>query len=116
MEVTCDDFNAEPHLTKSLEVGRGENFSVSLCANPTTGYSWVEQVEISHPDVLSQESHEALSPEESGDSQAFGTAGSQRWTFAALEPGTSTLTFEYSRPWEGGEKGIWTFTLKVLVK
>jgi hypothetical protein len=25
-------------------------------------------------------------------------------------------TMEYSRPWEGGEKGEWTFTLTVIVK
>jgi len=23
---------------------------------------------------------------------------------------------EYSRPWEGGEKGVWTFNLSVTVK
>jgi inhibitor of cysteine peptidase len=76
----------------------------------------VEQVEISDPDVVRQESHESLSPKGQGDSQVVGAAGSQQWTFTAIKPGTSTLTFEYSRPWEGGEEGTWTFTLEVLVK
>jgi len=36
--------------------------------------------------------------------------------FQTLEPGSSTIYLEYSRPWEGGEKGEWTFTLDVVVK
>lgn len=116
MEISCDDFNTQPHITRNLEVGRGERFSVNLCSNPTTGYSWMEQVEISDPGVVRQESHEFLIPGEKGDSQAVGVAGSQHWTFTAIQPGATTLTFEYSRPWEGGEKGTWTFVLNVQVK
>ena len=45
-----------------------------------------------------------------------GTAGQEIWTFKALRPGTSTISMDYSRPWEGGEKGEWTFKLTVVVK
>ena len=34
----------------------------------------------------------------------------------ALKKGTTSLSLEYGRPWEGGEKGVWTFELIVTVK
>ena len=45
-----------------------------------------------------------------------GAAGKEIWTFNALRKGTSNISMEYSRPWEGGEKAEWTFTLDVVVK
>ncbi|MFC1983316.1 protease inhibitor I42 family protein, partial [Chloroflexota bacterium] len=45
-----------------------------------------------------------------------GTPGQEVWTFKALKKGTTTVFMEYSRPWEGGEKGEWTFNLTVTVK
>ncbi len=43
----------------------------------------------------------------------------ERWEtegFKALKKGSSTIYLEYSRPWEGGEKGEWTCTVNVVVK
>ena len=45
-----------------------------------------------------------------------GTPGQEVWTFEALKKGSSTVSLEYDRPWEGGEKGEWTFELTVVVK
>jgi len=45
-----------------------------------------------------------------------GAPGAQVWTFKALKKGATTVSLDYSRPWEGGEKGVWTFELTVTVK
>jgi predicted secreted protein len=42
-----------------------------------------------------------------------GAAGKETWTFKALKPGSSTVSFDYSRPWAGGEKATWRFVLTV---
>ena len=34
----------------------------------------------------------------------------------ALEKGITEVSMEYSQPWEGGEKGAWTFKMTVTVK
>ena len=47
---------------------------------------------------------------------SVGGAGKEIWTFKALKKGTSTVSMEYSRPGEGGEKGHWTFVAAVIVK
>jgi predicted secreted protein len=44
------------------------------------------------------------------------TPGQGVWTFKALKAGESTISLDYSRPWEGGEKGEWTFVLNVVVE
>jgi inhibitor of cysteine peptidase len=56
-----------------------------------------------------------VSPEENETPPPPGTAGQEVWTFKAFKTGKSTISIEYSRPWEGGEKAAWTFVLTVLV-
>ena len=117
VEVTCDDFYDNNHFkaAPTLEVQAGETFEVKLCSNPTTGFQWSENAQISDPLVLQQENHKFIGPE-SEPPPPPGTPGQEVWTFKALKEGSSTIFFEYSRPWEGGEKGEWTCTVSVLVK
>jgi inhibitor of cysteine peptidase len=110
--VSCDAFNQQPHPTKHMSITSGDSFAVTLCSNATTGYQWSESAQISDPSVVQQLSHETLAPP---NTSVVGTPGSEMWTFKALKKGTSTIHLEYSRPWEGGEKGTWTFDLDVTV-
>ncbi|MFC2002497.1 DUF4382 domain-containing protein [Chloroflexota bacterium] len=116
LEVPCNDFMATKHINKALEVNVADSFTVTLCSNPTTGFKWSESAEISDHSVLEQTKHKSVPPQGKGKSPAPGTAGQEIWTFKALEEGTSTISMDYSRPWEGGEKGEWTFVLTVTVK
>ena len=117
VEVSCDDFYKNNHISKEVQVASGDSFVVTLCSNPTTGFQWSETAQISDQTVLQQIDHEYMAPEAKGDKPpAPGTPGQETWTFKALEKGTSIISMEYSRPWEGGEKGAWTFNLTVVVK
>jgi predicted secreted protein len=116
IEIPCADFYENPHITNSVEVELGDEFTVSLCSNPSTGFQWIEMADISDPGVLEQVSHEYGGPSENGAPPPPGTPGIQIWRFKTLKEGTSILSFEYSRDWEGGEKGTWTFVLEVNVK
>jgi len=112
VEVSCDDFSQQPHLSKQVEVAAGGTLTVTLCSNPTTGFEW-ESARISDQAVLQEVDHRFESPE---TENIVGAAGKDVWTFKALKKGMSTVSMEYSRPWEGGEKGEWTFNLTVTVK
>ena len=112
-EVSCDEFMKVQHISKEVEVAAGDSFTVTLCSNPTTGFQWSESAQISDQTVLEQTDHEFLAPEAK---RMAGAAGKETWTFKAVSKGTSTASMEYSRPWEGGEKGEWTFTLTVIVE
>jgi len=111
--VSCDDFMRQNHISQEAEVAVDGSVTVTLCSNRTTGFEWVESAQISDQTILQQTDHRFVSPEAEG---VVGAAGTQVWTFQALKKGTSTISMEYSRPWEGGEKGEWTFNLTVTVK
>jgi inhibitor of cysteine peptidase len=111
--VSCDDFSSQPHPSKSITVSAGDLFTVTLCSNPTTGFSWSESAQISDATVVQQVSHNTIAPE---NKNLVGAPGSEVWVFKALKKGSSTVTMEYSRPWAGGEKGVWTLNLTVDVK
>jgi len=112
VNVSCDEFNGQAHISKQMTVSAGNTFTVTLCSNATTGFQWSESAKISDQTVVQQTGHEFVSPENTG---MAGAPGNEVWTFKALKKGTTTLNMEYSRPWESGEKGVWTFGLAVTV-
>ena len=109
----CNVFESQPHTSKDIEVNAGDSFAVILCSNTTTGFSWSESAQISDPTIVRQLDHKTLPPK---NTSLVGAPGYEIWTFEALKKGTSTIHNEYSRPWEGGEKGVWTIDLSVTVK
>lgn len=113
IEVSCNDFSELNQISKEVEVAVGESFLVTLCSNPTTGFQWSEMAQIGDQAVLQQIDHKFVPPEETG---VMGAPGQEVWTFKALKKGTTSLYLEYSRPWDGDEKGEWTFNLTVVVK
>ncbi|MFC1995150.1 protease inhibitor I42 family protein [Chloroflexota bacterium] len=115
VEVSIDEFNDSQHINQTLEVQTGETFEVRLGSNPTTGFQWFEVADIGNILVVEQLDHVFIGPENEPPLPP-GTPGQEVWTFKALKQGSSTIYLEYSRPWEGGEKGEWTFTLDVTVK
>lgn len=115
VQVSCDDFmklQTPAVISKEVQAPAGSSFTVTLCSNPSTGFEWSESARISDQTVVRQKSHEFVPPEKA----IPGAPGQEVWTFEALKKGTSTISLEYSRPWEGGEKGTWKFNLTVVVK
>jgi len=115
VEVSCDDFMKDQHISKEVEVAVDGSLTVTLCSNPTTGFQWSEAAQISDQTILQQTGHQLVMPKAEPPPPP-GTPGQEIWTFKALKEGTSTISMEYSRPWEGGEKGEWTFVLTAVVK
>ena len=113
VQVTVDEFTADNDLIREVEVGVGGVLTVTLGSNPTTGFSWSEEAEIGNETILQQTGHEFLEPGKEG---VVGAAGNEVWTFDALKKGTTVVSMEYGRPWEGGEKGVWIFNLTITVK
>jgi len=111
--VTCEQFSKTPNIVQDVTATVGSTITVTLCSNPTTGFQWGEKAEISNAQVLKQTSQKMVGPSNTG---MAGAPGNQVWTFEALQAGTSTASFSYSRPWEGGEKGVETFKLNVTVQ
>ena len=115
VEVPLDDFTSQNHISREVTVNAGDSFTLTLGSNPNTGFTWPDEAQIGDQTVLQQTDHKLVVPE-SEPPPPPGTPGKEVWTFKALKKGTAEVSMEYSRPWEGGEKGVWTFTLTVVVK
>jgi len=103
----------QSHRTAQVELAAGSTTNLSLCSNASTGFQWSSDAVISDSSVVQQIDHKYLEPT---TSSGAGVPGRETWTFKALKPGTATILLEYSRPWEGGQKGEWTYSLSVTVK
>jgi len=113
--VTAEDFNKDAKIVKEVEVKTGDTFTIVLDSNATTGFQWTAQANIGDAKVLEQTAHQYIAPN-TGDAPVAGMAGVEEWTFKAVNTGTTTITLSYDRPWEGGEKGVRTFELMVVVR
>lgn len=113
LTATCDEFAEDHSITQTTEATVGDEITISLCSNPSTGFGWEDPV-IGDPAVLEVVSSEYR--EQTASPSVVGAAGTQRITLRAAAAGASTVTLAYSRPWEGGEKGVWTYELTVTVR
>ena len=101
---------------QEVEIAVGGLLTVTLESNPTTGFKW-ELTEITDPTVLELvESKYEPGKEARQTPPVPGAGGEEIWSFKALKKGTTKLSMEYSRPWEGGEKAVETFDLTIVVK
>lgn len=107
-EVSVD----ESATGKTVEIAVAGTLTVTLESNATTGFQW-ELASISDQAVLEKQSNTFEAPEDTG---MVGAPGKEVWTFKALKEGSSTISMEYSQPWEGGTKAAETFSLTVVVK
>jgi len=112
VEISCDEFTEDPHsIRNEFEVEVGDKITVELCSNPTTGFAWT--YEMTSENVLQEEDYDFVEPE---DDEVVGAAGTDVWTFEAVEKGTTEVNMEYSKPWQDGIKEEWTYTFTVTVE
>jgi len=115
VRFSCDDFTNEQHITHHINASPGDIVEITLCANPSTGFEW-GGVKISDESTLKLTDRNFHAPGSADGSQAPGTAGEEVFIFKAFKQGSSTVTIEYGRPWDGDEKGVWTYEMTVTVK
>ena len=109
VEASCARKKIYGEATSSIEVVVGEQFTIMLAANPTTGYSWTVSRQADPTVVAPVDSDYQPDP-----SSVVGTGGHQRLTYQAVGRGTTTINLDYRRPWESTttEKSA-TFTVIV---
>lgn len=111
LNVTCEEFQFNNHIKKSVKLAVHGRLEITLCSNPSTGYEWPDQAQITNHTVLWQTSH-TTTP---SSSSMIGSPGEAKWTFQALNEGTTTISFRYGRAWESAGADEWTFHVEVTV-
>ncbi len=86
---------AELKQAKVIEVKFGQNFTITLESNKTTGYEWqfAKPLDESMVQLISSEYR-------INKSKLIGAGGKQLWIIKALRTGKTTISFRYVRPWE----------------
>jgi inhibitor of cysteine peptidase len=78
------------------QVRSGGQFAVVLPSNRGTGYSWSLAEDFFSQEVVSLAGHQYVA----APSGRIGAGGVECWVFRADNPGSVTITLNYSRPWE----------------
>jgi len=78
-----------------LQLKNGQNLTLTLPSNPTTGYRWA--IQDSAGGVLRSLSPEVYSNTE--DTGVVGSGGHSTWRFQAFTPGQGRLRLTSQQPW-----------------
>jgi inhibitor of cysteine peptidase len=114
IEYTYDQLMKDKHPIQQVNLAANGTLEVTLAANPSTGYSWEKPVKIADAAIVKETGEmKTIQPTATN---VVGAPVKYVWTFQALKAGTSKISFVYSQPWAGGEKGAWTVDITVTVK
>ena len=110
MDIYADTF-VEIHLESVqgeifYRVETGRTFIISVEANPSTGYSWLLE--------LDSEMLELIDREFISDSPLIGASGFETLEFMGLEEGLTEVIMAYKRPWEEETLDERTVSVEIL--
>ena len=96
---------------EQIRVLAGKQFTITLAANHTTGFSWRLATALD-PATVKQISNDFHAPA----SDALGASGEEVWTFESVAQGTVELDFEYLRPFEKDAKPVKRAKYSVVIE
>jgi len=105
------DCPGKPEPAKSpetIETEKGDNFSVALASNPTTGYEWELEFDSSYLRLIDRE----YTP---SNPKLIGSGGEEKFNLLALKSGETEIKFSYLRPWKE-EKALKELVYKIVIK
>lgn len=106
---TCSRLEREVNIVEDVSFPLTKGVTVVLCSNPSTGYSWNEQADISDSSIVTQADHQYVGP--AGDK--VGAAGTEKFIFSGAKTGKTTVYLEYTR--QGESQPLYTCTLNITV-
>lgn len=82
-----------------LRLRVGEETTIELQENPSTGYRWtIDNATSSNLPLLTI--NDRGFSQGGGSKPLLGAPGIHRWSVTASRPGSATISFTYRRPWE----------------
>lgn len=98
--------------SETIRAKVGQEFTIALESNPTTGYSWQLAGDLDE-EIVEEIGSEYV--QEPGSEEMVGAGGTEYWTFKASGAGETTISLEYVRPWEEEEPPVETADFDVEV-
>ena len=108
--VSNQESSNKENASDRLEVTAGQEFSVTLASNATTGYHW----ELASP--LNEAMVQLVASEyKNPETRLVGVGGQEIWTFRAIGQGHTLINLKYVRPWEKDVAPVKTASYTVIV-
>lgn len=104
---------AEVAQDSVIRARAGEEFTITLRANATTGYSWALADSLDARLLAYVRNDYLADPAPAG---TVGSGGRERWTFRALAPGETSIFLRYARSWEQPLAGAAAATFHVVIR
>jgi len=114
IEFQCYDFLDQNHIITEISVEKGNQFSIILCANPTTGFRWGAATTDNDNIVINLYSG-FICPASSPESESE-KLGRNVWVFQAIDKGKCIIDIDSSVARETSQESYWSFTANVIVK
>lgn len=96
---------------QNIEIKTGQEFTINLTSNPSTGYSWSID-DTYNKNITSKISNEFIA----SNSKKIGAPGKELWVFKGTGKGNTKLNFVYSRQREDIISRINSKSFNVTVK
>ena len=96
-----------------MNVNLGKEFTISLEANPTTGYTWDAHYD-AHFLKLKESKFEPLAPSGPESALPLGSPGKAVFMFIPIKTGQTTINMIYQRPWEKTPAQEEAFTVIII--
>jgi len=96
---------------QNIEIKTGQEFTINLTSNPSTGYSWSVD-DTYNKNIMSKISNEFIP----SNSEMIGAPGKELWVFRGTNKGNTKLNFVYSRQRENITSQINSKSFNVTVK
>jgi inhibitor of cysteine peptidase len=103
---------AFPAYAETMSVAVGEEFSLTMGSNVTTGFRWqfAEPLDENIVHFVGKQYVAAPNPQ-----YLVGTGGNEIWTFKGVAKGEAVISLEYARSWEKDRPSVRTKTIRVIV-
>ena len=103
----------ENNNDQEYSVKTGQEFILSLAANPSTGYIWDFNKSYDEK-LLELEVDKAYKNDAATNENIIGQGGRSYWKFKALKAGQAEIKLSYARPWESVQPAK-TYKLKINI-
>ncbi len=95
----------------AIRVKAGKEFVITLNSNLTTGYQW-QLTKAVNKEYLILVGLQYIAKK----TRVVGSGGKEEWTFKAVKPGVTSVSFQYVRPWEKKVPPAKTKKFSVIIK
>ena len=96
---------------QKIEIKNGQEFSINLTSNPSTGYSWSVD-DTYNKNILTKIRNEFIAPR----TEMVGVPGKEIWVFKGINKGNTKLNLVYARQREKTTSQLNSKSLTVTVK